>query len=36
VLEILRAELVLTMRQCGSASIKQITRASILRNGARL
>jgi isopentenyl diphosphate isomerase/L-lactate dehydrogenase-like FMN-dependent dehydrogenase len=35
VLEILRAELTLTMRQCGSASIKQITRASILRNGVR-
>jgi isopentenyl diphosphate isomerase/L-lactate dehydrogenase-like FMN-dependent dehydrogenase len=36
VLEILRAELTLTMRQCGIASVSQITRASILKNGARL
>ncbi len=36
VLDILRAELTLTMRQCGTPTIAQITRASILRNGARL
>ena len=36
VLDILRAELSLTMRQCGTPSIASITRASILRNGARL
>jgi isopentenyl diphosphate isomerase/L-lactate dehydrogenase-like FMN-dependent dehydrogenase len=36
VLDILRAELALTMRQCGTPTIAQITRASILRNGARL
>jgi isopentenyl diphosphate isomerase/L-lactate dehydrogenase-like FMN-dependent dehydrogenase len=36
VLEILRAELTLTMRQCGIASIAQITRASILKNGVRM
>jgi isopentenyl diphosphate isomerase/L-lactate dehydrogenase-like FMN-dependent dehydrogenase len=36
VLDILRAELTLTMRQCGTPSIAQIGRASILRNGARL
>jgi 4-hydroxymandelate oxidase len=36
VLDILRAELTLTMRQCGTPSIAEITRASILRNGTRL
>jgi isopentenyl diphosphate isomerase/L-lactate dehydrogenase-like FMN-dependent dehydrogenase len=30
VLDILRAELTLTMRQCGTPSIKQITRASVI------
>jgi isopentenyl diphosphate isomerase/L-lactate dehydrogenase-like FMN-dependent dehydrogenase len=36
VIEILRAELTLTMRQFGTPSIAQITRASVLRNGMRL
>jgi len=36
VLDILRAELTLTMRQFGTPAIAQITRASILRNGVRL
>jgi 4-hydroxymandelate oxidase len=36
VLEILRAELDLTMRQCGIASVSQITRAAVLKNGAKL
>jgi isopentenyl diphosphate isomerase/L-lactate dehydrogenase-like FMN-dependent dehydrogenase len=36
VLELLRAELTLTMRQCGTPTIAQITRASVLRNGIRL
>lgn len=36
VLDIFRAELTLTMRQCGTPSIAQISRASILRNGARV
>ena len=36
VLDILRAELTLTMRQCGTPTIAQVTRASVLRNGARL
>jgi isopentenyl diphosphate isomerase/L-lactate dehydrogenase-like FMN-dependent dehydrogenase len=36
VLEILRAELILTMRQCGTPSIAKITRASVLRQGAPL
>jgi 4-hydroxymandelate oxidase len=36
VLDILRAELTLTMRQCGTPAIAQITRASVLRNGSRL
>lgn len=36
VLDILRAELTLTMRQCGTPTLKQITRASILRNGVRI
>ncbi len=36
VLEILNAELALTMRQAGTPSIPQITRAAILRNGERL
>jgi isopentenyl diphosphate isomerase/L-lactate dehydrogenase-like FMN-dependent dehydrogenase len=36
VLEILRAELTLTMRQCGTPAISKITRASILRQGSPL
>jgi 4-hydroxymandelate oxidase len=36
VLEILRAELTLAMRQCGTPSIAKITRASVLRQGAPL
>lgn len=36
VLDILRTELTLTMRQCGTPSVAKITRASILRNGMRL
>jgi isopentenyl diphosphate isomerase/L-lactate dehydrogenase-like FMN-dependent dehydrogenase len=36
VLEILRAELTLTMRQCGTPSISKITRASVLRQGSPL
>jgi len=36
VLDILHAELTLTMRQFGTPAVAQITRASILRNGARL
>jgi isopentenyl diphosphate isomerase/L-lactate dehydrogenase-like FMN-dependent dehydrogenase len=36
VLEILRAELSLTMLQCGIPSIAQITRAAVLRNGVKL
>ena len=36
VLEILRAELMLTMRQCGTTSIARITRASVLRQGTPL
>ena len=36
VLEILRAELTLTMRTCGVASTRQLTRSFILRNGAKL
>ena len=36
VLDIFRAELTLTMRQCGTPSIAQIGRPSILRNGTRL
>ncbi len=36
VLDILRAELTLTMRQCGTPSIARIGRTSILRNGTRL
>jgi isopentenyl diphosphate isomerase/L-lactate dehydrogenase-like FMN-dependent dehydrogenase len=35
VLDILHAELRLTMRQCGTQDIKQITRASIMASGAR-
>lgn len=35
VLDILGAELALAMRQCGTTSIAQITRASVLRNGLR-
>jgi len=36
VLELMRIELALIMRQCGVPSIDQITRASILHNGARM
>ncbi len=36
VLEILRAELTLTMRQCGTTSISKITRAAILRQASPL
>jgi 4-hydroxymandelate oxidase len=36
VLDILRAELTLTARQCGTPVTAKITRASVLRNGARL
>jgi len=36
VLDILRTELALAMRQCGTTSIAHITRASVLRNGLRL
>jgi isopentenyl diphosphate isomerase/L-lactate dehydrogenase-like FMN-dependent dehydrogenase len=36
VLEIFRAELTLTMRQCGTPSIAKITRASVLRQGMPL
>jgi 4-hydroxymandelate oxidase len=36
VLEILRAELDLTMRQCGISSVAGITRASVLKNGAKV
>jgi isopentenyl diphosphate isomerase/L-lactate dehydrogenase-like FMN-dependent dehydrogenase len=36
VLQILRAELSLTMRQCGTASIPQISHGTILRNGQRV
>jgi isopentenyl diphosphate isomerase/L-lactate dehydrogenase-like FMN-dependent dehydrogenase len=36
VLEILRAELTLTMRQCGTPAIAKITRSAILRQGVPL
>jgi 4-hydroxymandelate oxidase len=36
VLDILHAELRLTMRQCGTADIKQITRASVMASDARI
>ncbi len=36
VLEILRAELSLAMRQCGLTSIAKIDRSAVLKNGARL
>jgi 4-hydroxymandelate oxidase len=36
VLDILHAELRLTMRQCGTADIQQITRASIMASDARI
>jgi 4-hydroxymandelate oxidase len=36
VLQIFRAELTLIMRQCGSQSVAQITRASILKGGMKL
>jgi isopentenyl diphosphate isomerase/L-lactate dehydrogenase-like FMN-dependent dehydrogenase len=35
-LEILRAELTLTMRQLGTPSVAKINRSAILRNGAHL
>lgn len=36
VLDILRAELTLTMRQMGTPTVAQITRAAVLRNGMKL
>jgi isopentenyl diphosphate isomerase/L-lactate dehydrogenase-like FMN-dependent dehydrogenase len=36
VLEILRAELNLTMRQCGIGSVGQVTRGAVLRDGVKL
>ncbi|HEY7389196.1 MAG TPA: alpha-hydroxy acid oxidase [Bryobacteraceae bacterium] len=36
VLDIMRGELALTMRQCGTPTIAQISRTSILREGGRL
>jgi len=36
VIEILRAELIMTMRNCGVSSTTKFTRDSVLRNGARL
>ena len=36
VIDILRAELIMTMRNCGVASAGKFTRDSVLRNGARL
>ena len=36
VLEIMRAELTLTMRQCGTPTVASITRASVLRNGTKI
>lgn len=36
VLQILRAELTMTMRQCGTASVAQITRTTILKNGMKV
>lgn len=36
VLDIYRAELQLVMRQCGTPTIAQITRAAVLRNGSRV
>jgi 4-hydroxymandelate oxidase len=36
VLDILRTELTLTMRQCGTPAVAQISRGSVLRNGVRL
>ena len=36
VLDIFHAELSLTMRQCGTPKISQITRSSVLKNGAHL
>jgi isopentenyl diphosphate isomerase/L-lactate dehydrogenase-like FMN-dependent dehydrogenase len=36
VLDILKTELQLTMKECGTPNIKQITRASIMMNGERL
>ena len=36
VIEILRAELIMTMRNCGVQSVAKFSRDSVLRNGARL
>jgi isopentenyl diphosphate isomerase/L-lactate dehydrogenase-like FMN-dependent dehydrogenase len=36
VIDILRAELIMTMRNCGVPSTARFTRDSVLRNGARL
>jgi 4-hydroxymandelate oxidase len=36
VIDILRAELVMTMRNCGVRSVAEFSRDSVLRNGARL
>jgi len=36
VLDILRAELQLTMRECGTQNLKQITRSFVLKNGERI
>jgi 4-hydroxymandelate oxidase len=36
VLEILRAELTLTMRQCGTPTLAQISRAAVMMDGKRL
>jgi isopentenyl diphosphate isomerase/L-lactate dehydrogenase-like FMN-dependent dehydrogenase len=36
VIDILRAELIMTMRNCGVAAAATFTRDSVLRNGVRL
>jgi isopentenyl diphosphate isomerase/L-lactate dehydrogenase-like FMN-dependent dehydrogenase len=36
VIDILRAELIMTMRNCGVAAAAKFTRDSVLRNGVRL
>jgi isopentenyl diphosphate isomerase/L-lactate dehydrogenase-like FMN-dependent dehydrogenase len=36
VLQMMRDELIMTMRGCGVASLQQLTRTFVLRNGARL
>ena len=36
VLDIMRAELQLTMCECGTQNLKQITRSFVLKNGERL